>query len=214
MIFSFTIFYMFKKITKIQKSNTSNLKTHIHVWKLQEKASGPVLEAPRPQEQRCETFGSAEQWRRVFSKRHLNPRAAARNQWCPERLPPLLTFLSAVTCKQKEKNTSKVPVLSPFSRSASLPFFLDLFHCRSFFGFTSSSPSLQVAGVWPEGCWPVGAAGLLLPLEAVRLAGFGFWMSKWPRKVRRQLSSGALLAKGRAKLWLVSGEEKGRKPQK
>jgi hypothetical protein len=71
-------------------------------------------------------------------------------------------WISQPPARQPNKH-KQFPVLS-FFRSASPPFFRSV-PPQIFLGVTSSSPSLQVAGVGPEGCRSAGAAGLLLLLS-------------------------------------------------
>jgi hypothetical protein len=68
--------------------------------------------------------------------------------------------LAGVTCKkQKNAHSSRFHFVFCFFRSVSVFSFSDLLHRRSFFGFTSSSPSLQVGVllVWDGVCG--GGAG-------------------------------------------------------
>ena len=68
--------------------------------------------------------------------------------------------LAGVTCKkQKNAHSSRFHFVFYFFRSVSVFSFSDLLHRRSFFGFTSSSPSLQVGVllVWDGVCG--GGAG-------------------------------------------------------
>ena len=119
-----------------------------------------------------------EQWRRVSSTRRRSQR--------PE------TVRNVVTCKKRENaQHNRFQFFSYFFRFAPLPSLFDLFHCRStFFWFSSSPLLLRVAVSKEEARGPacVGrrlwgknwrrkallhgeravAAGLLLPLEAVR----------------------------------------------
>jgi hypothetical protein len=71
-----------------------------------------------------------------------------------------LPVLAGVTCKKQKKRTQQSILLCfLFFRSVSVFSFSDLLHRRSFFGFTSSSPSLQVGVllVWDGVCG--GGAG-------------------------------------------------------
>ena len=68
--------------------------------------------------------------------------------------------LAGVTCKKQKKRTQQsISLCFLFFRSVSVFSFSDLLHRRSFFGFTSSSPSLQVGVllVWDGVCG--GGAG-------------------------------------------------------
>jgi len=97
-----------------------------------------------------------EQWRRVL------PRATATGgAWKGRKTGgsgsasfpfPVLT---GVTCKKQKKGTQQSILLCfLLFRSVSVFSFSDLLHRRSFFGFTSSSPSLQVGVllVWDGVC--------------------------------------------------------------